>query len=77
MDGHSYEELLPVLASLRKKTTDRPMCIIADTVKGKGLDYIANIPLMHGYMPKGDDVRRAFESIETACCPIAHTGGKE
>ncbi len=69
VDGHTYEELLSALINVRKRTTDRPTCIIADTVKGKGLEYLSNIPLRHGYMPKGkDDIKMSFECLE-------HLGG--
>ena len=66
VDGHSYEELIPALDDLRRRKTDRPTCIIADTVKGKGLDYLSNIPLMHGYMPKDEDsIKKSFEQLES------------
>lgn len=63
VDGHSYEELLEAFSGIRTKKNAQPLCIIANTVKGKGLDYLSNIPLMHGYMPKGDEIERAFDSL--------------
>ncbi len=64
IDGHSYEELLGALNDVRKRKSSKPLCIIADTVKGKGIDYLSNIPLNHGYMPTGNDAKNAFEKLE-------------
>ena len=64
IDGHSYEELFETLGDVHRIKSSKPLCVIADTVKGKGLDYLSNIPLKHGYMPVGEDARRAFEELE-------------
>lgn len=64
VDGHSYEELLDALKGVRTRRTSKPLCIVADTVKGKGLDYLSNKPLMHGFMPKGDGIREAYEHLK-------------
>lgn len=65
VNGHSYEDLLPALIDIHKKKTNKPTCIIADTVKGKGIDFISNIPLMHGYMPtKEDEITRSYAQLE-------------
>lgn len=46
--------------------TDKPLCIIANTIKGKGLEYLYNKPLMHGYMPKEkDDIELAFRELKS------------
>jgi transketolase len=63
VNGHSYEELLEAFRGIRNRKSIQPLCIVAETVKGKGLDYVSNIPLMHGYMPKGEDVSKAYEEL--------------
>lgn len=63
VDGHSYEELLPALSDMRRKKSDRPVCIIADTVKGKGIEYLSNMPLRHGYMPVDAEADSAFKEL--------------
>ncbi len=65
IDGHCYEEIIPLLEKTKSRRSGKPLCIIANTVKGKGLDYLYNKPLMHGYMPKGDDVEKAFQSLKS------------
>ena len=66
VDGHCYEELISVLQESRLHRTDKPLCIIANTIKGKGLEYLYNKPLMHGYMPKEkDDIELAFRELKS------------
>ena len=63
--GHSYEELIPVLKESIDKKNRKPTCIIANTIKGKGLEYLYNKPLMHGYMPKSsEDIEKAFKELK-------------
>ncbi|MCR4842023.1 MAG: hypothetical protein K5840_02045 [Eubacterium sp.] len=64
VDGHSYEELLEVLSDTHRRKSSAPLCIVADTVKGKGIDDISNIPLKHGYMPKAGDAEEAIRKLE-------------
>lgn len=63
VNGHSYEELIEVLGDSKTRKSDRPLCVIADTVKGKGLDYLSNTPLRHGYMPVIEEAREAMNRI--------------
>lgn len=64
VNGHSIEELLEALSGVRTRSTARPLCIIAETVKGKGLEQFSNIPLMHGFMPKGEQIGESFRNLE-------------
>lgn len=64
VNGHSIMELTDAMEKVRTRVTNSPLCIIAQTVKGKGLDNVSNIPLMHGYMPKGDAIRQAYENVK-------------
>lgn len=43
IDGHSVEELHAVLV----KEHDKPLAILANTVKGKGISFMENNPLYH------------------------------
>lgn len=46
INGHRFEEILPALQKARK--SKKPTCIIAKTVKGKGVKFIENNPDLHG-----------------------------
>lgn len=63
VDGHNYEELLWALSSAKQRKSAKPLCIIANTVKGKGVDYLSNVPLMHGYMPTGENAVKAMNRL--------------
>ena len=54
IDGHSFEELLAAMIPLRSRPSDKPTVIIADTVKGQGIDSLCHDPLWHGRAPYQD-----------------------
>ena len=56
--GHDYEALQESLA-----TQAGPKCIIAETTKGKGVDFMENSVLWHYKSPSTDDVTKAFEQL--------------
>jgi transketolase len=66
VDGHSYEELIKAMSDVRERSAKDapPLAIIAKTIKGKGWEYTYNKPLMHAYMPKGEDIKRAYDELE-------------
>lgn len=42
-DGHDFNSLLPVLSL----ESDKPKCVIADTIKGKGVSFAENVVSWH------------------------------
>lgn len=56
--GHDYELLATSL-----KSQSGPKCVIADTTKGKGVDFMENSVLWHYRPPTQDDVTKAFEQL--------------
>ena len=61
--GHDVGQLYEVIFAAARDGHDRPQCVIAHTKKGYGLDYLVDKPLMHGYMPQGEEVARAFSCL--------------
>lgn len=55
IDGHSFESILGALDNIRSRRSSRPLLIIADTVKGEGIEHISNNPPWHGLAPIGTD----------------------
>lgn len=51
INGHDFSQILGVFAGIRCRKSDKPLCIIADTVKANGLDSVENTPLCHGFAP--------------------------
>jgi len=54
VDGHSIKHLQDVLLFLKNKPYAKPTVIIADTVKGKGVDSLSYDPVWHGVTPRGN-----------------------
>ena len=65
VDGHDVAALTEVLRRVKAdKSRERPACIIAKTVKGKGVSYMETEPGWHlGYLDP-EDAKRAVAEIE-------------
>ncbi|MCK4788054.1 MAG: transketolase [Desulfobacteraceae bacterium] len=59
INGHSFEEIFQVLEGVRTRKSNKPLVIIANTIKGKGVSFMENVPLWHGIAPKGKQARIA------------------
>jgi transketolase len=63
INGHDFEQILSALADVRHRSSDRPLMIVARTVKGKGVSYMENqLPWHHG-VPKGELVDRGRREL--------------
>lgn len=51
VNGHDIEQLIEVLRGARCRKFTKPLCVVADTVKAKGLPHIENTVFCHGYAP--------------------------
>lgn len=51
INGHDYVELKEAFSGIRCRKSKKPLCIIADTIKAKGLSSVENTPLCHGFAP--------------------------
>lgn len=47
IDGHDFNQLIDVLEYSNSSTRQKPLAIIAETIKGKGLSFLENDPLCH------------------------------
>jgi len=47
IDGHSFEELINTFQDARSRTSVKPLLIIAETIKGKGVSFMENDPTWH------------------------------
>ncbi|RKP57747.1 transketolase [Pararobbsia silviterrae] len=66
VDGHDLMALVPLLRRIKHDSArQKPACIIAKTIKGKGVSYMETEPGWHlGYLAP-DDGRRAIEEIKS------------
>ena len=63
LDGHDTRALEGALNATPLEP-GRPTCIVAHTVKGKGVSFMENNLQYHYTPPRGDDVQRALAEIE-------------
>jgi transketolase len=62
IDGHDPEAILAAAAELPPATSDKPLCIIARTVKGKGVSYMELSRTWHiGYLTPEDSAAATKE----------------
>ena len=61
VDGHNQQEIFNVV---RNRTGDKPMFIVAKTVKGKGVSYMENVPKWHYRSPNPEEYQQALKELE-------------
>lgn len=66
VDGHDLAEVTPLLRRIKaERGREKPVCIIARTVKGKGVSYMETEPGWHlGYLDP-QDAQLAIEEIKS------------
>jgi transketolase len=64
IDGHDFNQVIPALEEAREGSSGKPTCIVASTIKGKGISFMENNPEWHGVAPKPDQVAAAVAELE-------------
>ncbi len=64
IDGHNMDEIINVL-QIAKKGTGKPIAIIANTVKGKGISFMENNPKWHSSPLTDEQYRIAMKDIQS------------
>lgn len=64
IDGHDFNQVIPALEEARAGADGKPACIVANTIKGKGVSFMENNPEWHGVAPKPDQVAAAVAELE-------------
>jgi transketolase len=62
VDGHDHAALRDVLA--RDPSGEAPVCVLAHTVKGKGVPFMEHSVLWHYRTARDDEFARALEALE-------------
>jgi transketolase len=62
MDGHDMKQILTTLGAARE-VKDSPVCVLADTVKGKGVSFMENVRVWHGKCPNKAEYEQAMREI--------------
>jgi transketolase len=64
INGHSFKDLFKVFS--RKTKNSQPLCIIAKTVKGRGVSFMENNVLWHYRSPNLDELKLAYSEISSS-----------
>ena len=62
IDGHDINEILNAF-EVAKNIKNRPTCIIAKTIKGKGVSFMENKAEWHGKSPNEEQYNKAMEEL--------------
>jgi len=63
VDGHDISQLLATFGQA-KLVKGQPTCIVAHTVKGKGVSFMENNPDFHGKAPNAKELQIALKELE-------------
>ena len=68
IDGHNFEEIENALKEA--ETVDKPVAIIAKTVKGKGVSFMENEVGWHGSAPNDEQYEQAMAELNAALAAL-------
>ena len=63
IDGHSFDEIKTAFKEA-KETKGKPTCIIAKTIKGKGVSFMENQAGWHGKAPNEEEYTQAIKDLK-------------
>lgn len=61
IDGHDYAEIRKALLMRQK---GKPTLVVANTIKGKGVSFMENVPIWHYRMPNEAELSILFEDLD-------------
>lgn len=64
VNGHDYAALTTALTT--PPPAGKPLFIIADTIKGRGVSFMENVGKWHHGVPNEDELARALSDLDTA-----------
>ncbi len=62
IDGHDMEQIVEAL-SVNRSDTGRPLLLLAETVKGKGVSFIENVAGWHGKVPNHEEMIKGLREL--------------
>ena len=66
IDGHDMRQVVDALQQARAAKAHRPVLILADTVKGKGVSFMENQAGWHGKAPNYEELTKALDELEVS-----------
>lgn len=64
IDGHDHAAILAALqAAAQSPINGQPTCLVARTIKGKGVSFMENVVKWHGTPPSADEAEQALKEL--------------
>ena len=63
IDGHKMEEVVPALEKAYNNKSGKPVLILANTIKGKGVSFMEDVVGWHGKPPNKEELTKALEEL--------------
>jgi len=63
IDGHDPRAIQAAFTEA-EATKGKPTCLVAHTIKGKGVSFMENNPKFHGTAPSADEVKLALQELQ-------------
>lgn len=63
IDGHNIDEIIKAF-DVAKNIKEKPTCIIAKTIKGKGVSFMENQASWHGKAPNEEQYKQAMKELK-------------
>ena len=64
VDGHNYRAIIDAVREANS-ISEKPTCIIAHTIPGRGVEFMEKDYLWHGKPPTTDEARKALDQLRT------------
>ncbi|MDP8247439.1 MAG: transketolase [Candidatus Tritonobacter lacicola] len=64
VDGHSFPELIEAMKDVHDPSYEKPLCIVADTIKGKGVSFMEREPIWHYRIPVDEELDIARRELK-------------
>ena len=64
VNGHDYAALTEALA--KPAEAGKPTCVIANTIKGKGVSFMENVAKWHHGVPSEAELKQALAELDAA-----------
>ena len=64
LDGHAFEDIFRAWEHVRARQSERPIALIANTIKGKGVSFLEGDLAWHHNVPSGEQLEIARRELE-------------
>jgi transketolase len=68
-DGHDFDQLIPAMEQA-KATKGKPTCIVAHTIKGKGISFMENDFNWHAKVPSKEELEKSMAELDATLAKV-------